>query len=97
MVRGEQRGRAKRGAGRVGGSSRSPRRGSSPPPHATSAAGQKIGHVLGDEAPGRQGATREHSQSYVTEEQRRRPGWIVSQNLTEILTGGTSPAGFPLG
>jgi hypothetical protein len=26
-----------------------------------SAAGQKIGHVLDDEAPGRQGATREHS------------------------------------
>jgi hypothetical protein len=25
----------------------------------------------------------------VTEEQRRRPGWIGSQNLTEILTGGT--------
>jgi hypothetical protein len=44
---------------------------------------------LGEEAPGRQGATREHSQPYVTEEQRRRPGWIGSQNLTEILTGGT--------
>jgi len=55
-----------------------------------SAAGQKIGHVLGGEAPGRQGATRGHSQPYVTEEQRRRPGWIASQNLTEILTGGTS-------
>jgi hypothetical protein len=56
---------------------------------AASAAGQKSGHVLGDEAPGRQGATREHSQPYVTEEQRRRPGWIGGQNLTEILTGGT--------
>jgi len=30
------------------------------------------------------------SQPYVTEEQRRRTGWIASQNLTEILTGGTS-------
>ena len=36
MVRGEQRGRAKRGAGGVGCPSRSPRRGSSPTPHATS-------------------------------------------------------------
>ena len=36
MVRGEQRGRAKRGAGGVGCPSRSPRRGSSPAPYATS-------------------------------------------------------------
>jgi hypothetical protein len=27
----------------------------------------------------------------VTEEQRRRLGWIASQNPTEILTGGTKP------
>ena len=64
---------------------------------AASAAGQKSGHVLGDEAPGRQSATREHSQPYVTEEQRRRSGWIGSQNLTEILTGGTrAPNGLTL-
>jgi hypothetical protein len=55
-----------------------------------STAGQKSGHVLGDEAPGRQGATRAHSRSYVTEEQRSRPGWIGSQNVPEILNGGTS-------
>ena len=58
----------------------------------TSAAGQNCGHVLGAEAPGRQGATRAHSRSYVTEEQRSRPGWIGSQNMADILTGGTSPA-----
>ena len=54
-----------------------------------SAAGQKSGHVMGDEAPGRQGATREHSGPYVTEEQRSRPGRIGGQNVPEILTGGT--------
>src|SRR5512135_3447705 len=55
----------------------------------TSAAGQNYGHVLGDEAPGRQGATSAHSRSYVNEEQRSRPGWIGSQNMAGILTGGT--------
>ena len=60
---------------------------------AASAAGQNYGHVLGDEAPGRQGATRAHSRSYVTEEQRSRPGWIGSQNMAGILTGGTRPDG----
>ena len=64
-----------------------------------SAAGQNCGHVLGAEAPGRQGATRAHSRSYVTEEQRSRPGWIGSQNMADILTGGTrafchAPRGF---
>jgi N-methylhydantoinase A len=62
-----------------------------------SASGQKSGHVLGDEAPGRQGATREHSRSYVTEEQRSRPGWIDSQDLSEILTGGTRARILALG
>jgi hypothetical protein len=57
------------------------------------ASGQKSGHVLGDEAPGRQGATREHSRPYVTEEQRSRTGWIGSQNMPEILTGGTRAEG----
>jgi hypothetical protein len=59
----------------------------------TSAAGQKSGHVLGDEAHGRQGATRAHSRSYETEEQRSRPGWIGSQNMAEILNGGTRVRG----
>jgi len=59
----------------------------------TGASGQKSGHVLGDEAPGRQGATREHSRPYVTEEQRSRTGWIGSQNMPEILTGGTRAEG----
>ena len=59
-------------------------------PSPPSAAGQKSGNVLGDEAPGWQGATRAHSRSYVTEEQRSQPGWIGSQNMAEILNGGTS-------
>ena len=62
------------------------------PTAGTSAAGQKSGHVSGDEAPGRQGATREHSRSYVTEEQRSRPGRIGGQNVPEIVTGGTRPS-----
>ena len=40
----------------------------SAPAGCLSTAGQNCGHVLGDEAPGRQGATRAHSRSYVTEE-----------------------------
>jgi hypothetical protein len=62
---------------------------SSRPDPGPSAAGQNYGHVLGDEAPGRQGATRAHSRSYATEEQRGRPGWIGSQSMAGILTGGT--------
>jgi hypothetical protein len=30
--------------------------------------------------------------TYVTEEQRSRPGWIGRPNVAEILTGDTSPA-----
>jgi hypothetical protein len=56
----------------------------------SSSAGQKYGHVLDGEAPGRQGATRAQSRSHVTEEmQRSRTGCIGSQNVAGILTGGT--------
>jgi hypothetical protein len=37
--------------------------------------------------------------TYVTEEQRSRPGWIGGQNVPEILNGGTGSgaAGFGFG
>ena len=54
-----------------------------------SAARQKIDQVSAVETPGWRGATRAHSRSYVTEEQRSQPGWIGRPNLVEILTGGT--------
>ena len=47
--------------------------------------------VLADDTPGRQGAITEPSRPHGTEDQGSRPGWIASQNLTEILTGGTRP------
>jgi hypothetical protein len=61
-----------------------------------SSAGQKSGHVLGDEAPGRQGARRAHSRSYATDEQRRRPGWIAMgagwPRQPEPIAGGPEPS-----
>ena len=64
-------------------------------PSPASSTGQKSGHVLGDEAPGRQGARRAHSRSYVTDEQRSRPGWIGGQNVPEILNGGARASARP--
>jgi hypothetical protein len=55
----------------------------------TSAAGQKLYGRSAVEAPGPQGATREHSGSYVTEEQRSGPGWIGGPTTGEFLTGST--------
>jgi GxxExxY protein len=53
-------------------------------PLVASAARQKSGHVSGEAAPDRQGATRAHSRSYVTEEQRSRAGCIVSPNVNAL-------------
>ncbi len=55
----------------------------------SSASGQKIDLLWAVEAPGRQGATRAQAHRPVTEEQRRRPGWIGHPKEVEILTRGT--------
>ena len=50
---------------------------------------QKQVPIWGVEAPGRQGATREHIGEFVTEEQRRPGGMHRQPNATVIMTGAT--------
>jgi hypothetical protein len=48
---------------------------------------------MGVEPPGRQGARRENTCLYLTEEQRSRAGWIGAQTAQVIFARALSPAG----
>ena len=47
---------------------------------------------MGVEPPGRQGARRENTRLYLTDEQRSRAGWIGAQTAQVILARALSPA-----